>query len=391
MVRDAFQRWRRKAAAYFPERHLYIRSKGAVHGLLLTSERQMWVAGALGAVALWLTFSTGAMLVGWVSASRGDQEADRIRARYERLIADRDARLNLAVARLNQSGASIEAMAQSTERRHEALVMLLTGAHADPGLAHAITPVSAATFVGRSPADSLGAVRADQDRLIAQAESYAASRAQRLRLAYRLAGLDPASYDRGALGQAGGDNLGGPLIEAKDPRALAAVLDVDEDFAARVRHAASDLAETHVLASAVQSLPLAAPTSGTRRASGFGVRMDPFTGRPAFHPGLDFAGPMMTPIHTTAPGIVSFTGIRTGYGNTIEIDHGRGLKTRYGHLAAISVRIGQQVALGQTIGAMGSTGRSTGPHLHYEVWVDGRPQNPQRFLEAGDNVQQADQ
>ena len=98
----------------------------------------------------------------------------------------------------------------------------------------------------------------------------------------------------------------------------------------------------------------------------------------------------MTPIHATAPGTVSFTGVRTGYGNTIEIDHGRGFKTRYAHLAAMNVRVGQQVALGERIGGMGSTGRSTGPHLHYEVWVDGRPQNPQRFLEAGDYVQQAD-
>ena len=96
----------------------------------------------------------------------------------------------------------------------------------------------------------------------------------------------------------------------------------------------------------------------------------------------------MTPVKTTGPGVISFTGVRTGYGNTIEIDHGRGIKTRYAHLAAIYVSIGEHVALGQRIGAMGSTGRSTGPHLHYEVWVDGRPQNPKRFLEAGDYVQQ---
>jgi murein DD-endopeptidase MepM/ murein hydrolase activator NlpD len=262
--------------------------------------------------------------------------------------------------------------------------MMLTGAKGDAGLASAVTPASAAAFTGRSPADGVAAVRADQDRLIAQTEAYAKSRAERLRLAYRLAGLDPAAFVH-----ADGDSLGGPLIEAKDPRALAAVLDVDEDFAERIQRAASDLAETRDLTAASTSLPLAAPTTGTTRASGFGVREDPFTGRPAFHPGLDFAGPMMTAIHATAPGIVSFTGVRNGYGNTVEIDHGHGLKTRYGHLAAILVNVGDHVALGQRIAAMGSTGRSTGPHLHYEVWVDGRPQNPQRFLEAGDNVHQA--
>jgi murein DD-endopeptidase MepM/ murein hydrolase activator NlpD len=86
---------------------------------------------------------------------------------------------------------------------------------------------------------------------------------------------------------------------------------------------------------------------------------------------------------------VSFAGVRTGYGNTVEVDHGHGFKTRYGHLSAISVVVGQHVAVGQRIGAMGSTGRSTGTHLHYEVWVDGRPQNPMRFVKAGDYVLQA--
>jgi murein DD-endopeptidase MepM/ murein hydrolase activator NlpD len=145
----------------------------------------------------------------------------------------------------------------------------------------------------------------------------------------------------------------------------------------------------NALAGASTALPLARPTSNTSQASGFGVRVDPFTGRPAFHPGLDFAGPIMTPVYSTAPGVVSFTGVRNGYGNTIEIDHGHGFKTRFAHLAAISVSVGQRVGIHQRLGGIGSTGRSTGPHLHYEVWVDGRPQNPERFVRAGDYVQQA--
>ena len=96
----------------------------------------------------------------------------------------------------------------------------------------------------------------------------------------------------------------------------------------------------------------------------------------------------MTAVKSTGPGVVSFTGVRSGYGNTIEIDHGRGFKTRYAHLNAISVTRGQRVAVGQTIGGLGSTGRSTGPHLHYEVWVNGRAKNPEQFLKAGDYVQQ---
>jgi murein DD-endopeptidase MepM/ murein hydrolase activator NlpD len=178
------------------------------------------------------------------------------------------------------------------------------------------------------------------------------------------------------------------LIEAKDPRALAAVLDVDQDFAGRIQHAVADLSDMHTLNETASDLPLAHPTTDTRETSGFGVRVDPFTNRPAFHPGQDFAGAYGTAIHVTAPGVVSFTGVRSGYGNTIEVDHGHGFKTRYAHLSAISIQVGQHVAVGQRIGAMGSTGRSTGTHLHYEVWVNGRAQNPLRFVKAGDYVQQ---
>jgi len=167
------------------------------------------------------------------------------------------------------------------------------------------------------------------------------------------------------------------------------VLDVDEDFASRIQHAATNLSEARALGSAAEKLPLAKPTPGGRQTSGFGVRFDPFTKRPAFHSGLDFGGGFMTPILATGPGVVSFAGVRSGYGNTVEIDHGQGFKTRYAHLQAIAVKPGQRIAVGQRVGGMGSTGRSTGVHLHYEVWVNGRAQNPSRFVKAGEYVQQA--
>ncbi len=385
MLSTGLGRWRRVLEQVFPVRHLYVRSGGAVHGLTMTTGRQLALCGILTGGALWLGVATASMLLSALSAGPDEQQAIHTKAYYERLIADRQARLNSAVAQLSGSGSSMEELVQSIEKRHVALALLLTQVKGEPGLAAALKPEPLKDFAGRSAVDGVRAVKADQDRLIAQAETFAKSRADRLRLAFRLAGLDPAAFSK-----LGGEGLGGPLIDAKDPRALAAVLDVDSEFAERIQHAATDLSDTHVLSHQAETLPLNRPTVNTRQASGFGARTDPINGRPAFHAGLDFAGPMMTPIHATAPGTVSFTGVRTGYGNTIEIDHGRGFKTRYAHLAAINVAVGQHVALGERIGGMGSTGRSTGPHLHYEVWVDGRPQNPQRFLEAGDYVQQAD-
>ncbi|HEY5006810.1 MAG TPA: peptidoglycan DD-metalloendopeptidase family protein [Caulobacteraceae bacterium] len=382
MVLDQLTRLRRFLEALFPERHLYLRSDGIVHGMVLTTGRQVAASAAVSVLGLWLIVATGIMMIAAVSPSSADRAAARTQAYYERLTSDRQAKLNSAMAQLSNSNGSLSDLARSIENRHAALAMLLTDARGAPGAAQALSP--AVLVQNADPLSGVRAVQMDQDRLIAKAETFAKSRADRLRLAFRLAGLDPSAFS-----PASHDSLGGPLIEGNDPRALAAVLDVDEPFAERIQHAANDLGDLHNLNDVAHALPLAQPTQGTREASGFGVRTDPITGAPAFHPGLDFAGPMMTPVHATAPGVVAFTGVRNGYGNVVEIDHGHGLKTRFAHLAAIWVSTGQRVAIGEKLGGIGSTGRSTGPHLHYEVWVDGRPQNPERFLEAGQYVQQA--
>ena len=121
--------------------------------------------------------------------------------------------------------------------------------------------------------------------------------------------------------------------------------------------------------------------------SGFGVRSDPFHAGAAMHPGIDLAGSYGTPIYATADGTVLRAGWNSGgYGNLVEIDHGRGITTRYGHMSAILVSAGQHITRGQQIGRMGSTGRSTGNHLHYEVRIDGRAVNPIPFMKSTDYV-----
>ncbi|MCX7588694.1 M23 family metallopeptidase [Phenylobacterium sp. 58.2.17] len=380
-----FARLRRSIVELFPERHLYIRSGGEMRSFVLTTGRQMAIAGGVAAGALWMGVSTAAMMVNAMAVSSHDQQLARMQAKSERLVADREARLNSAMVQLNQAEGGIGALAASVENRHAALAMLLTEFKGQPGAQAALAPAiakatSASAEVG--PMRRIELVRAGQERLIDAADDFAKTRADRLRLAFRLAGLTPSTF------VPKGGSLGGPLIEAKDPRALAAVLDVDEDFAERIQHAATNLSEAGALVDAAAKLPFARPTTAAAQTSSYGVRFDPFTRRPAFHSGLDFAGPTNTPIYSTAPGVVSFTGVRSGYGNTIEIDHGRGFKTRYAHLQAIGVRPGERVTVGTRIGGMGSTGRSTGPHLHYEVWVNGRAQNPSRFVKAGDYVLQ---
>jgi murein DD-endopeptidase MepM/ murein hydrolase activator NlpD len=131
-------------------------------------------------------------------------------------------------------------------------------------------------------------------------------------------------------------------------------------------------------------VPVRTPVNGeVDLSSTFGVRVDPFLHVAAMHTGLDFRGDPGDPIHATAAGTVSNAGWSGGYGKMVEIDHGNGLSTRYGHLSQIDVKVGDEIRIGQVVGRMGSTGRSTGPHLHYETRIDGEAVDPQKFLNAG--------
>lgn len=145
----------------------------------------------------------------------------------------------------------------------------------------------------------------------------------------------------------------------------------------------SDIDHMMLLYSIVDRMPTAEPMRNARKTSGFGRRLDPFTKRWAMHSGLDFAGSYYGPVIATGNGVVKRAGRWGAYGNFIEIDHGYGITTRYGHLKEIQVKKGQKVEEGQQIGRQGSSGRSTGQHLHYEVRFNNRALDPKKFIEAG--------
>ncbi|MEQ5774069.1 peptidoglycan DD-metalloendopeptidase family protein [Thalassospira sp. NFXS8] len=136
----------------------------------------------------------------------------------------------------------------------------------------------------------------------------------------------------------------------------------------------------------INRMPLGEPTENYYVSSKFGKRKDPFNGKWSFHSGADLAAPMKTPIYATAPGVVSHAGWTGGYGKMVEIDHGNGLKTRYGHLMKVLVKKGQKVKYQDMVALMGSTGRSTGSHVHYEVLVNGKQVDPIKFIKAGHYV-----
>jgi murein DD-endopeptidase MepM/ murein hydrolase activator NlpD len=177
----------------------------------------------------------------------------------------------------------------------------------------------------------------------------------------------------------GMDAMGGPLIPAASAEATA---DLNAD--AQFRSLFMTWKKLDTLEQGVIAIPSVQPVQHLTFTSNFGIRSDPFRGSAAMHAGVDIPGPTGTPIYATADGIVSNADRQGGYGNMVEINHGKGISTRYGHLSKIIVTANGRVRRGQIIGLMGSTGRSTGPHLHYEVRIDGHAVNPVPFLTTAD-------
>jgi murein DD-endopeptidase MepM/ murein hydrolase activator NlpD len=171
--------------------------------------------------------------------------------------------------------------------------------------------------------------------------------------------------------------IGGPFV----PVALPSETQSFERALTRVNIAR---AYADKLSATLVRVPVREPVTGEIDfSSPYGVRVDPFLHVPAMHTGIDFRGTFGEPIHATAAGTVTSAGWSGGYGQMVEVDHGNGLATRYGHLSEIDVKVGQSIRIGQVVGRLGSTGRSTGPHLHYETRVDGEAVDPQKFLKAG--------
>jgi murein DD-endopeptidase MepM/ murein hydrolase activator NlpD len=225
-------------------------------------------------------------------------------------------------------------------------------------------------------------ISAGETRFLVEAEGQVTTRVAGLEGIIRRTGVNPDQLEqRVAASQA----VGGPLIPLSNMRIIGIA---DQAFQAAYRGASTEIAQLNDLLSAMRHVPLTTPVRGSQfeRTSGFGARIDPFTRHFSFHPGVDFAGPWGSNVAVTAPGVVDWAGARGGYGNLVEVDHGFGLKTRYGHLSSILVKVGARVAKGAIIGRLGSTGRSTGPHVHYEVWYDNVVRNPSNFIEAGRHV-----
>jgi murein DD-endopeptidase MepM/ murein hydrolase activator NlpD len=193
--------------------------------------------------------------------------------------------------------------------------------------------------------------------------------------------LTDVGVDPGKVAARGtGDAIGGPFVAARPPADAGT-------FERQVWRISVARAQADRLTLTLRGVPVRKPVMGeVDLSSGFGMRIDPFIRAPALHTGLDFRGDVGDPVRVTASGKVTVAGWFGGYGKMVEVDHGNGLATRYGHLSSIDAHVGQTVKPGQIVGRIGSTGRSTGPHLHYETRVDGEAVDPLKFLRAGSRL-----
>lgn len=217
---------------------------------------------------------------------------------------------------------------------------------------------------------SLRSIEEDQLRSIRALTENAHETTDAIQTALSSAGLKiDADYDE--------KDVGGPLIPVPNP----------SEFESGVAELDAALQRLETVKSEARKLPIANPAKGHPISSSFGVRKDPILGTPAMHAGMDFRATTGTTIRATAPGKVISAGRNGGYGNMVEVQHAEGWTTRFAHMSRITVSVGDRLKTGDKVGEVGSTGRSTGPHLHYEIRTGGKPVNPLQFLKAGARVE----
>lgn len=346
-----------------------MRSRGQVRFVTVTSKMQMLAAGS--GLAILLAWGGSMAAVGVLQyKTQADRDA----------LLNREVKVATAESRVAAFRDDLEARADDLTRRQDFIESVLPMLPDDVVADEAITerspeadePIAKAS-ASIPEATALARLEARQLAFVENLTRYADRRADRAEAAMRQLGLDP----RGVLASAG-RGQGGPLEKLSTSR--------DGSLDPRFERLGLSLARMDALERGLEGIPQVMPVSRLTISSSFGVRRDPFTGATAMHNGLDFRGPTGAPIRAAADGKITFVGERSGYGKVIEISHGNGLTTRYAHMSKFHAKRGQAVEAGEVIGALGSTGRSTGPHLHFEVRINNRAVNPRPFLEAAPHV-----
>jgi murein DD-endopeptidase MepM/ murein hydrolase activator NlpD len=348
---------------FFPDHEIYVRSGGQMRFLRITTGFQIKLA-ALAALLFSIWLVSTVFMVGLQIRT----VQDRIALGAQQSAVDRSA------GRVEAWQSNVEGMASRLEKRQQLLDQMVTRYFGAVEPAPTPAPAAAPAKIGAviPEAAPLARIEARQLAFTNTLTMAATMRAQEAEKAIRRFGVDPRAM-------APHPAMGGPFIplRATAPRTL-------KDLS--LTRLATSLRQLDTMERALMALPNSAPAMPLTLSSGFGVRSDPFNGAAALHAGIDITGDRGQPIMVAAAGRVVSVGQQGGYGNLVIVDHGHGIQTRYGHLSGFDVRPGQMVTRGQQIARMGSTGRSTGDHLHFEVRVNDRAINPRPFLEAHADV-----
>lgn len=370
-----------QCAKLCPEREIFLHSGGEVKFIRISRRAQLIAGGLLSSA-----------LIGWAGLTLS-MAANSARVEQDRAALTAQGRAVASTAsQVETYRRSVSQLAHDLEQRQDFMDDLYRTHFGKE------EPVPAADVVGAPDKNTRRAHRLDtrisvapeaapllkidqrQRRFAALLTGAVQQRADKAAAAIRSFGLNPESLARTAA-RAQNRAQGGPFVPWEGQDAMPGEFE----------KLAKALSRMEFLEASLLAIPSGKPTATPMLSSSYGYRSDPFNGHAAFHAGLDFPGSIGQPILAAASGKVSFAGQRSGYGNVVEITHGNGIMTRYAHLSGFAAHAGQQVTRGEKIARMGSTGRSTGPHLHFEVRVNGNPINPRRFLEARKDILQIQQ
>jgi hypothetical protein len=404
MFNNIFENVRSFGLRYFPERQIYLRSSGEVSYHTLSTRLQVCAASGFALMASVCLFALTSAALN--PAKTPDQKAQMIKAEYERLLDDAEARYDDAKTQLEYQQEAFERATLSFQEKHATLAQFVhqpmfnddivftadgtykSGEVLMSPVARDLSPreprkqsIEPTKFdTGTTLDHSFLNLDSNQNDLLMSAEVSMLDKIEKNRYVIEATSLSVDSVIGGGLFGEGGPLL--PDTENGDQTSNIADGSRIADIRARTH-------EAQQLDDAINAMPLGNPVDAEHyKTSRFGIRKDPFTRRPAMHSALDIASYRMAPIVATADGTVTFVGRKGTYGKLVVLDHGHGFKTRYAHLAKTNVKRGQKVKQGEKLGGMGSTGRSTSTHLHYEIRFQGRNIDPEKFLKAGRYVQQ---
>lgn len=433
MSRKKSGQTKRIISRWFKERQIYHRSDGVVHFISMSTRTQIALATVIGAAVLWVAYASVNVVfkeqiivakerdrrvietvfnkrlaqsqrayddvssLNVIMQQEFDATMAEISARHQTLRsmverkASADVDLGALAKGLSEAGSPngqkpvngnrimIDvAPAEPTPRQSRVSLLRQMATKEAYAQAMSVPPNSPAAPALSQMRSASADLYVEQVLLLASLEERSAKQIDELKMVLASTGvsadslIQPQKISNTVLAQ------GGPFIDASNLSAASSA------FFRHANRAGLMVDELRDVQDAVNSIPLSSPLTVSRKfTSGFGVRRDPINGRAASHHGIDFSAAWAAPVTATASGLVKFAGVRAGYGRCVEIDHGNGFMTRYAHLNRITVQQGQRVKLHQKVGELGNSGRSTGPHVHYEVLFRGQPRNPLRFIEAG--------